>query len=97
MPTLFVWVVMMTIASVVYILCTLTSGACAILLARAYVRLHVRLLFWSAICFAGLCLNNAMLFADIVLLPNVDLSIWRLVPAFLGLCALCYGLVLETD
>jgi Family of unknown function (DUF5985) len=87
----------MMIASAVYVLCTLTSGVCALLLARAYVRMRVRLLFWSAICFSGLCLNNAMLFADVVLLPNVNLSIWREVPALLGLCALCYGLVLETD
>ena len=84
-------------ASFVYILCTITSAACAVLLARAYARSHERLLFWSALCFAFFCANNAMLFVDIVLLPNADLSIWRLVPALLGIAALCYGLVLEAE
>lgn len=85
------------IASVVYILCTLTSGACTALLARAYLRTRSRLLFWSAICFAGLCLNNALLFVDLVILPEVDLSIWRLVPSLIGVAALCYGMIVETD
>jgi hypothetical protein len=84
-------------ASIVYILCTLTSAACAVLLARAYARSHERLLFWGSLCFVGLCANNAMLFADIVLLPNVDLSVWRLVPALLGIAALCYGLIAEAE
>ncbi|HEY1976941.1 MAG TPA: DUF5985 family protein [Candidatus Baltobacteraceae bacterium] len=84
-------------ASIVYILCMLTSAACAVLLARAYVRSRERLLFWSSLCFAGLCANNAMLFIDVVLLPQVDLSIWRLVPALLGIAALCYGLIMEAE
>lgn len=84
-------------ASIVYILCTLTSAACAVLLARAYSRSRERLLFWSSLCFIGLSLNNAMLFADIVLLPDVDLSVWRLVPALLGIAALCYGLIMEAE
>ncbi|HTU68940.1 MAG TPA: DUF5985 family protein [Candidatus Baltobacteraceae bacterium] len=85
------------IASIIYILCTITSGACMVLLIRGYVRTRTRLLFWSALCFAGLCLNNAVLFIDIVLLPQVDLSVWRLVPAILGLAAMCYGLIMEVE
>jgi hypothetical protein len=85
------------IASIVYILCTLTSGACAIFLARAYLRSRARMLFWSALCFLGLCLNNLMLFIDVVLLPHVDLSVWRLVPALLGMLAMCYGLIMEVE
>lgn len=84
-------------ASIVYVLCTLTSAACAVLLARAYARSRERLLFWSSLCFAGLCINNAMLFIDIVMLPQIDLSVWRLVPALLGIAALCYGLVMEAE
>jgi len=87
----------MTTASIVYVLCTLTSAACAVLLARAYARSRERLLFWSSLCFAGLCANNAMLFIDIVVLTKVDLSVWRLVPALLGIAALCYGLVMESE
>ncbi len=85
------------IASIVYILCTLTSGACMVFLARAYGKSGARLLFWSALCFAGLCLNNLVLFADVVLLPNVDLSVWRLIPALLGMAAMCYGLIMEVE
>ena len=85
-------------ASIVYILCTLTSAACAVLLARAYARSHERLLFWSSLCFVGLCTNNALLFLDVVVLPTqVDLSVWRLVPALLGIAALCYGLITEAE
>ena len=45
----------------VYVLCALTSLACAILLLRGYFRTRVRLLLWSGLCFAGLALNNALL------------------------------------
>lgn len=85
-------------ASIVYILCTLTSATCALLLARAYARSRERLLFWSFLCFLGLCANNALLFVDVVLLPSqIDLSVWRLVPALMGIAALCYGLVMEAE
>lgn len=86
----------MTLAEVVYLLSTLTSLVCTWLLLRGYVRSHTRLLFWSGLCFLGLCINNAMLFVDIVVLPStVDLSIWRLLPALFGVAALCYGLIWE--
>jgi hypothetical protein len=84
-------------ASIVYALCTLTSAVCALLLLRAYARTRQGLLFWSFICFSGLCANNALLFADLELLPNVDLSVWRLVPAIIALAALCYGLISEAE
>lgn len=85
-------------ASIVYILCTLTSAACAILLGRAYARSRERLLFWSFLCFLGLAANNALLFVDVVILPvQIDLSVWRVVPALVGIAALCYGLILEAE
>ena len=85
----------MMAAEIVYILATFTSAVCAWLLLRAYARSGHRLLMWSGICFIGLCLNNAMLFADLVMLPNVDLSLWRLLPAIAGVVVLCYGLIEE--
>jgi hypothetical protein len=37
-----------------------------------------------------------MLFVDVIVLTNaVDLSVWRLVPALLGIGLLCYGLIEE--
>jgi hypothetical protein len=83
-------------AQAVYALCALTSAACAILLWRGYHRSRVRLLFWSAWCFAGLGLNNLLLFIDLILVPDVDLSIWRKLPAVLGVSVLIYGLVTDS-
>jgi len=85
------------LASAVFIACTLTSAVCAALLIRAYRKTRQRLLFWSALCFTGLCLNNALLFVDIITLPTIDLSAWRLIPAVLGIGALCYGLIMEVN
>jgi hypothetical protein len=87
---------MMLTAEIVYVLCTLTSLVCAWLLFRGYSRSRTRLLMWSGLCFAGLSLNNAVLFVDnIVVGNNVDLSVWRLLPALVGVALLCYGLIEE--
>jgi hypothetical protein len=82
-------------AEIVYLLCTATSLVCTWLLYRGYARGGTRLLLWSALCFAGLFLNNAFLFVDNVVLPKIDLSIWRLLPALIGVALLCYGLIEE--
>ena len=80
-------------AGLVYVLCTATSLMCAWLLFRAYRTNRVPLLFWSGLCFSFLTLNNALLIADRLALPNVDLSVWRLLPALAGLIVLLYGLI----
>jgi Family of unknown function (DUF5985) len=82
-----------TVATLVYALCGLTSILCAALLARGYRRSGTRLLLWSALCFAGLALNNVILFIDLRVVPTVDLSVWRSLPALAGLVVLIYGLV----
>lgn len=84
------------LASIVYILCALTSGLCAWLLLRGYGRSRARLLFWSGLCFVGLALNNVLLVIDVRVVPAVDLSVWRTVPALIGVSLLVYGLVWET-
>ena len=84
-------------AEAVYILCAVTSALCAVLLFRGYVRSRLRFLLWSSICFVGLFANNVLLFVDKVLLPDVDLSVWRSLPAVLGLAVLLYGLVWDAD
>jgi len=65
-------------AETVYVLCALTSLACTALLLRSYAETRVRLLLWSGLCFAGLALNNVILFVDKVVAPDVDLSLVRL-------------------
>lgn len=83
-------------AAAVYVLCAITSFACAVLLFRGYWRSHTRLLLWSALCFVGLFLNNVGLFIDrIVWVREVDWSMWRNVPAVVGVLLLLYGLVWE--
>ena len=82
--------------TLVYALCALTSLACAWLLLRGYLRTRVRLLLWSGLCFAGLALNNVILFVDVRMVPDVDLSLWRSLPALAGIVLLLYGLVWET-
>ena len=77
----------------VYILCALTSIACAVLLVRGYRRSRMRFLLWSALCFVGLGLNNVLLFVDLVVLPRTDLSFWRNGVALAAVSMLLYGLV----
>jgi hypothetical protein len=85
-------------AEAVYLLCALTSAACAILLLRSYFSSRSRLLLWSSLAFVGLALNNALLFVDLVLIPDgVDLSIVRSMTALAALVVLAYGLIWETE
>jgi hypothetical protein len=80
-------------AEAVYALCALTSAACAMLLVRSHRKDRLRLLFWSATCFVGLTVNNLIVFVDLVIVPDVDLSMVRSVVALAGLSALLFGLV----
>jgi Family of unknown function (DUF5985) len=82
-------------AAAVYILSALISLACAVLLLRSYVQARTGLLLWAAICFLGLTLNNAVLFVDKVVVTDVDLSLWRTIPALAGMAALVFGLLWE--
>ncbi|MCC6797825.1 MAG: hypothetical protein IT366_22110 [Candidatus Hydrogenedentes bacterium] len=83
--------------SVVYILCALTSAACAVLLTRGFLRTRERLLLWSSLCFILLAISNVLLVIDLALLPRtIDLSVIRTVPAFLGVCVLLFGLIWES-
>jgi len=83
-------------ATVVHVLCALTSAGCAVLLLRGYARRRVRLLLWSGLCFVGLAINNIILVIDLHLLPDLDLSIWSTLPAVAGVALLLYGLIWET-
>jgi hypothetical protein len=90
-------------AEAVYVLCALTSLACAVLLMRGYLRTRARLLLWSSLCFICLTLNNLLLFADKVVFPEVSnllgvpFAIWRAAVALLGLGLLLFGLIWESE
>lgn len=80
-------------AEAVYILCALTSLGCATLLFQGYRRSRTKLLFWSSVCFAGLALNNLLLFIDLIALPSVDLSLVRGLVALASLLLFVWGLI----
>ena len=80
-------------AVIVYLLCALTSAAISVLLWRGWRDSGAPLLKWSALCFAGLFLNNVLLVVDTRVVPGQDLSVWRTVPAVIGIAWLIYGLV----
>lgn len=84
-------------ALVVYLLCALTSLACAVLLWRGFRRSRVRLLLWSAICFGCFALNNILLVIDVRIVPEHDLSVARTIPSLVGIALLLYGLVWEME
>jgi hypothetical protein len=83
---------------IVYVLGTLTSLLCAVLLLRGYGSGRRRLLLWSGLCFIGLTISNALLFVDLVLLPaEFNLYVWRLATAATAMLILVYGLVWESE
>jgi hypothetical protein len=84
-------------AEAIYILCAATSLACTVLLWRGYVRSRARFLLWCGLCFLLLFANNILLFVDLVLLPDKDLSLPRSFSALAGLAVLLYGLIWESD
>lgn len=83
-------------ALLIYSLCAATSLACAVLLYRGYLRTSARLLLWSALCFAGFFLNNALLIVDLNVLTRSDLSVVRSLPSLLGISFLIYGLIAKS-
>jgi hypothetical protein len=86
-----------TLKSVLLLLAVLTSVGCMVLLFRGYARSGLRLLLWSALCFVFLSLNNALLFVDLVLLPEADLRPYRLLAALGGIACLLYAFIWEAD
>lgn len=83
----------LTFPTTVYVLCFLTSAACAWLLGRSYLRTRARLLLGSSICFILLALNNLALVVDLVVFPNLDLRVLRLVLALAAVCALLFAFI----
>jgi len=78
-------------------LAELASLACTVFLLRAYAVTGVRLLLWSGLCFVCLTVNNTFLFLDLVVFTNLDLRLFRLVSALIGLLFLLYGFIWEAE
>jgi len=81
----------------IYTLCAFAAATCAFLLLQSYRRGGYRLLLWSGLCFVGLTLNNLILVADKVLVPHIDLSLWRTSVALAAMTVLLYGLIWDAE
>jgi len=78
-------------ASIVYLLCALTSLGCAILLHRGFRRSRAPMLLWSALCFWGFFFSNILLFVPVERIGWILVA--RQIPALLGIAFLLYGLL----
>jgi hypothetical protein len=88
---------METFRVVLFALAILTSFACTVLLFRGYMKRRFRLLMWSALCFAGLTINNVLLFVDLVMFPAIDLRVARLLAALTGILFMLYAFIWDAD
>lgn len=81
----------------VYILCFVTSSACAFLLGRSYRSTGARLLLWSAACFGLLAANNLLLVLDLLVFPDLNLRIARLLMALAAVIVLIVGFIWDSE
>jgi len=84
-------------AEAVYVLCAAASVVCALLLWIGFRRSRTPLLMWSSVCFAGLAVNNLLIVIDLILVPQVDLSIIRALVAVASMVVLIHALIAQTD
>jgi hydrogenase/urease accessory protein HupE len=83
------------VAELVYALCAVASVFSAGLLVWNYRRTRLRLALWTSLCFVGLAANNLLLFVDLAMVPEVDLSMWRNLTGIGALVTLLVGLIWE--
>jgi hypothetical protein len=83
--------------SAVYLLCFVTSSACVLLLARSYRRTGARLLLWSALCFGLLALNNLVVIFDLLVLPDRDFRLARLLLSLGAVGVLLFGFIWDRE
>lgn len=80
-----------------YILTCFTTLLCSVLLLRAFMRVHRKLLLWSGLCFLGLTVSNLFKIADLLVFRDIDLYSYRVGAAALAMALLLYGLVWESQ
>jgi hypothetical protein len=67
------------------------------MLLRSYFTSRTPLLFWSSLCFAGLAMNNILLFIDLVIVPTIDLSFYRALCVLTAVLVLVFGLIWDNE
>jgi hypothetical protein len=83
-------------AATVYFMCAVTSIGLALLLGRSWRRSRVQLLMWTALGFAGLAVNNVLLFLDRVIVRDRDLLLLRDLSGLAAMSVLLFGLIWES-
>ena len=83
--------------AIVYLLCFATSATCALLLGRSYRRSGMRLLLWSAACFALLALNNLFVIVDLLLIESIDFQLVRLALSLGAVGVLLFGFIWDME
>ena len=81
----------------IYLLCVVTCGTCAGLLLRKGQPRRNNLLFWSGTAFVSFTLSNVILFIDLVVVPDMELLIWRNLFTLAGIGLLLFGLIWEGE
>ncbi|MEI7037024.1 DUF5985 family protein [Fulvimonas yonginensis] len=84
-------------APAVYLLCFLTSTICAVMLGRSFHRTRTKLLFWSALCFLLLAINNLLLVLDLVVFPTADLALPRGLVSLAAVVTLLFGFIWDAE
>jgi hypothetical protein len=88
---------MHSFAATVYLLCFIGSALCAYLLVSGFRRSNEKLLLWSAVCFCLLAVNNLLVFLDIIVLPDLNLTPLRSLTSLAAVSVLLYGFVWEIE
>lgn len=78
---------------VVYLISAATAVLCGCLLWRAWRHNHTRLLFWSALCFWGLGVDNVLLYIDLIALPEVYMHNAPAIAGLVSIVLLLFGLI----
>lgn len=83
--------------TLVYALCFATSSMCAWLLYRSYRTTGTRLLMWSSACFFLLAANNLVVIFDLLVVPGIDLRIFRLSLSVAAISTLLFGFIWDLE
>ena len=78
-------------------MCFLTSSTCAWLLGRGYLRTRARLLLWSSLCFLLLAGSNLVLMLDVLIFPDINLRLGRLLLSLSAVLVLLFGFVWDLE
>lgn len=87
----------MSLNLVVTLTTVVLSLGCTILVSYSYATRGARLLLWCALFLVCLTLNNVLLFFNLVVVPHLDLRLYRFASVAAGLLFVLYGLIYEAQ